>query len=46
MNPLTNEDEILLDDNAVEETDDNEIQAVPVKKSRGRPTLPVPEPVH
>jgi len=47
MSNLADDDElILLDDNAVEETDDNEIQAVPIKKGRGRPTLPVPEPVY
>jgi len=44
--PLVDESEILLDDNKSEVTDDNEIQAVPVKKSRGRPTLPIPEPVY
>ena len=47
MSTLGNDDElILLDDNAsVAETEDNEIQA-PLKKGRGRPTLPVPEPVY
>jgi len=48
MSNLANEDElILLDDNAsVAETEDNEIQSVPIKRTRGRPTLPVPEPVY
>jgi hypothetical protein len=40
------ESEILLDDTKSEMTDDNEIQVVPVKKGRGRPTLPVPDPVY
>ena len=43
------ENDILLDDNSsqVQElSDDNEIQAVPIKRGRGRPTLPVPEPVY
>jgi hypothetical protein len=47
--PTLDESDILLDDSSsqiTEETEDNEIQAVPIKRSRGRPTLPVPEPVY
>lgn len=53
---ILDESEILLDDNESEVTEDNEIQAipftkeavpaVPVKRGRGRPTLPVPPPVY
>lgn len=46
---ILDESEILLDDNESEVTEDNEIQAVPsvpLKRGRGRPTLPVPPPVY
>jgi hypothetical protein len=42
--PTVDESDILLDDNESEV--DNEIQAVPMKKSKGRPPVPKPDPVY
>jgi hypothetical protein len=44
---VLDESEILLDDTASQnETEDNEIQMVPVKRGKGRPPVPKPEPVY
>lgn len=45
--PVPDESDILLDDNASQaETEDNEIQALPVKRGKGRPPVPKPDPVY
>lgn len=45
--PVNDESEILLDDNVSQtETDDNDIQAPSVKRGKGRPSAPKPDPVY
>lgn len=45
--PVNDESEILLDDTSSQaETEDNEIQALPSKRGKGRPPVPKPEPVY
>ena len=49
MSKTVDESDILVDpdDNASQaETEDNEIQATPVKRGKGRPPVPKPEPVY